>query len=163
MRKRWLLPIALIPVALAVYFEPTHSVRGWLHGEAFYDGRPTSYWRDIVERDLRDGPDEQVAVADPPGSWRSAWDQCKAWIGLRSGRDSSRSLLEDDAAQAVLEDLARDTDPHIAGFSRQTREIEPVLLRFRGSCMREAMVISQWRHMIATHRIGAADAVEETP
>jgi hypothetical protein len=30
---------------LAAYFEPTHCVRGWLWGKAFFDGRPTSYWR----------------------------------------------------------------------------------------------------------------------
>ncbi len=45
-RYHWILSIALLGVALAVYFEPTHCVRGWLWGEAFFDGRPTSYWRD---------------------------------------------------------------------------------------------------------------------
>src|ERR1019366_8969937 len=43
-------------VLLAVYFEPTHVVRGTLRGEAFYDGKPTSYWRGVVERDLKNGP-----------------------------------------------------------------------------------------------------------
>ena len=32
-------------VLLAVYFEPTYCVRGSLWDEAFFDGRPTSWWR----------------------------------------------------------------------------------------------------------------------
>jgi hypothetical protein len=41
-RRTWFLVIALTGVLLAVYFEPTHCVRGWLWGEAFFAGRPTS-------------------------------------------------------------------------------------------------------------------------
>ena len=41
-RRTWLVLAALSCVALAVYFEPTRCVRGWLWGEAFFDGRPTS-------------------------------------------------------------------------------------------------------------------------
>src|SRR5262245_44514842 len=52
--NRWLrLALALAEAAFVlavVYFEPTYGVRGALHGEAFYDGRPTSYWRDELER-----------------------------------------------------------------------------------------------------------------
>ena len=36
-------------VLFAVYLEPTHCVRGWLRGEAFYDGRPTSYRRSAID------------------------------------------------------------------------------------------------------------------
>lgn len=43
-RRISLLIVVVVGVALAVYFEPSHCVRGWLWGEAFYDGRPTSYW-----------------------------------------------------------------------------------------------------------------------
>jgi hypothetical protein len=32
-------------VLAAVYFEPTCCVRGRLHGEAFFDGKSTSWWR----------------------------------------------------------------------------------------------------------------------
>ena len=42
--------LAALFLALGVYFEPTHCVRGWLHGEAFYDGRPTSYWAIEIEQ-----------------------------------------------------------------------------------------------------------------
>lgn len=49
-RRTWLLLLALSCVALTTYFEPTHCVRGWLWGEAFFDGRPTSYWRSELDR-----------------------------------------------------------------------------------------------------------------
>ena len=48
MAKRRLIRWSLILVALAafaVWLEPTRVVWGWLRGEAFYQGRPTSYWR----------------------------------------------------------------------------------------------------------------------
>ncbi len=40
----------IIVVLLGVYFEPSHCVRGELWGEAFFDGRPTSYWRGQIDR-----------------------------------------------------------------------------------------------------------------
>jgi hypothetical protein len=61
-RRTWILLVALTSVALAVYFEPSHCVRGWLWGEAFFDGRPTSYWRMVVAADP--GTDVQVLGAE---------------------------------------------------------------------------------------------------
>jgi hypothetical protein len=43
-RRRLLVAGGLLLLALAAWFEPTGVVRGWLRGEAFYDGRPTNYW-----------------------------------------------------------------------------------------------------------------------
>jgi len=51
MTKRRLLCWSLILVilaAFAVWLEPTRVVWGWLRGEAFYDGRPTSYWERVL-------------------------------------------------------------------------------------------------------------------
>src|SRR5215470_17522880 len=48
MTKRRLIHWSLllfILAAFAVWLEPTRVVWGWLCGEAFYQGRPTSYWR----------------------------------------------------------------------------------------------------------------------
>jgi hypothetical protein len=50
-RWRWLGFVALLLVcALVLYviFDPNRVVRGFLAGEAFYKGRPTSYWRDVL-------------------------------------------------------------------------------------------------------------------
>ena len=48
-RRIWLMLVALSCVAIAGSFEPTRCVRGWLWGEAFFDGRPTSYWRGRID------------------------------------------------------------------------------------------------------------------
>jgi hypothetical protein len=52
--KTWLrILITCIEAAVVltvVYFEPTHCVRGVLWREAFYEGKPTSYWRERIER-----------------------------------------------------------------------------------------------------------------
>ena len=47
MKRRWLYRL-LVLLALAgfvVWLEPTRVAWGWLRGEAFFHGRPTSYWR----------------------------------------------------------------------------------------------------------------------
>ena len=41
---RWSLILAIL-AAFAVWLEPTRVVWGWLRGEAFYQGRSTSWWR----------------------------------------------------------------------------------------------------------------------
>jgi hypothetical protein len=43
-RRYWVLACALVIAAVAAWVEPTGVIRGWLRGEAFYDGRPTNYW-----------------------------------------------------------------------------------------------------------------------
>lgn len=53
---------------VAVYFEPTYCVRGHLHGEAFFDGKPTSWWRRELEN-------WEVEV-DPHAPWRCRYS-CK--------------------------------------------------------------------------------------
>src|SRR5262245_39883436 len=40
---RWSLVLVIL-AAFAAWLEPTRVVRGWPRGEAFYHGRPTSYW-----------------------------------------------------------------------------------------------------------------------
>jgi|SRR5262245_6102264 len=53
MTKRRLLRASLLMVllaAFAVWLEPTRVVWGWLRGEAFYQGRPTSWWREELPR-----------------------------------------------------------------------------------------------------------------
>src|SRR5262245_25473517 len=53
MKRRLRLAIAALEAVLLlvdVYCEPTHAVRGILWGEAFFEGKPTSYWRADLER-----------------------------------------------------------------------------------------------------------------
>jgi hypothetical protein len=53
MRRRLLWALTAIEAAIVlavVYFEPSYGVRGILGGEAFFDGRPTSYWCGQIDR-----------------------------------------------------------------------------------------------------------------
>ena len=89
----WFVLIAVLGVALAVYFEPTHCESGgWLWGEAFFEGRPTSYWRSVVERDLQ--VDLEVFLGNVPPPWpQASWlDRCKDWIGFRPMRRFVRGV-----------------------------------------------------------------------
>src|SRR5687768_6652762 len=43
-RRSYLLVVLLLFAIFAVWLEPTRVVWGWLRGEAFYEGRPTSWW-----------------------------------------------------------------------------------------------------------------------
>jgi len=49
-RRHWAGGVCLaVSLLTAAWFEPTYCIRGWLRGEAFYQGRPTSYWaREIL-------------------------------------------------------------------------------------------------------------------
>src|SRR5262245_26768287 len=46
---RWSLLLVIL-AAVAVWLEPTRVVWDWLRGEAFYQGRPTSWWRSELGR-----------------------------------------------------------------------------------------------------------------
>ncbi|MSQ95752.1 MAG: hypothetical protein EXR98_14520 [Gemmataceae bacterium] len=44
--RRTLLAAVLVALPLGILYElATHVGRGWINGEAWYEGRPTSYWR----------------------------------------------------------------------------------------------------------------------
>ncbi len=46
--KTWLLTFCLVGIVLCA-LESQRILTGWLRGEAFYQGRPTSYWRGELE------------------------------------------------------------------------------------------------------------------
>src|SRR5580693_2214479 len=108
----WLLLVALIGVALAVYFEPSHCVRGWLWGEAFFDGRPTSYWRGVVESEFQTDPDVLFGQAPPRPSISQ---RSTAWVGYRPTTDLSKRLLEEKNSKPVLRQLQEDDNPNRSG------------------------------------------------
>jgi hypothetical protein len=140
-RKRtWILLVLLLTVGIGVYFEPTYCVRGWLHGEAFFEGRPTSYWRTVVERDLHiDSLAFEVSRQLP--SSRSWWQRCKDWIGYEPRVDSSHQLLE-DAAAAILRELAADTTPQIAAFAQDVLDKDAPT----NPIAHHAMMVARGRH-----------------
>lgn len=44
-----LLALLVLAVPLALWLDPTGVLLGWLRGEQFFQGRPTSYWNAALQ------------------------------------------------------------------------------------------------------------------
>lgn len=132
----WLAAVVLVAVTVSAWYEwTTHVGSGWMRGEAFFHGRPTSYWRGIVERDLRVQPGVAFKRAFPqPPVTPTWWDRVKEWVGYRPRSvtswdlctfDFGRVIEDREGVQPVLEVLAGDPDEKIAGFAQGIREWRP--------------------------------------
>jgi hypothetical protein len=114
----------LVLGAFALWLEPTRVVWGWLRGEAFYQGRPTSWWASELER-----WDCQVAFASflgPEGEkgcrrierfyrknteFEQRW---KRWFNIEETNAPAPGVLTGDpAAEAVLLALAEHPSEHV--------------------------------------------------
>jgi len=153
--KKWLgfaaMSLLLVALAYGIVFEvSTHVGRGWLRGEAFYEGRPTSYWRSVVEADLRCDPRQLThrARASTSPEW---WGNFKERLGLNAQPRSSLQLIDYDFAVehdpkigkfAVLSELAEDSNENIAGFAVDAPKHVPW-----------SMPDSYWRRIIEKHSL----------
>jgi hypothetical protein len=116
---RWSL-ILLILAAFAVWLEPTRVVWGWLRGEAFYQGRSTSYWALQIE------PwDSYCCVGGSGGLWSWTWIYQYAPKTDAAHRWFSRYVnLPEPAWPAVL-----DGDPEAASVLHELLEHPSQLVR----------------------------------
>ena len=84
---RWSLILAIL-AAFAVWLEPTRVVWGWLRGEAFYQGRPTSFWRTELsrwERQLWGGGENRL----PAERWVRHKTGLEAWLDRTLGKSGN--------------------------------------------------------------------------
>src|SRR5438270_562311 len=114
MRKRRVIFIltglGVLVLGLAAWFEPSRAVHGWLHGEAFYLGRPTSYWAaeledwDMLEYhalDMNHVCRHHVKISRrEPGLFTELWHKLSG-----QSADSPPLLAGDPAAEPVLREL----------------------------------------------------------
>jgi hypothetical protein len=127
--RRWRVGLVVGLLALlggAVFVLPPVYWRlaGWARGEAFYEGRPTSYWsREVRERyGFMARPDVQwplarqwVARSEPP-----ALDQWLGELGLCAPPlvgYGTPYIQSDPAAINVLLELLADADPNVRQFA----------------------------------------------
>jgi hypothetical protein len=103
--------IEAVIVLLAVFFEPTQTVRGTWRGEVFYAHHPTSFWRGIVVSSLR------IDWANFANN--ITWRERVRWKLGWEERYTSLQLLADRRADPVLRELARDDDPRVAAFAEE--------------------------------------------
>ena len=118
-----------LALLIAIYFEPTYGVRGQLWGEAFFEGRPTSWWRRELERwEVREFHtlyENRVEVANW-FAYKATWfDTTKERLlpalerkMLMWGRTGPKLLDGDANAIPVLRELLDDPEPEIRRFAR---------------------------------------------
>jgi hypothetical protein len=116
--KKWLrrIPIAalLVGLTLGILYEcATHVGRGWLYGEAFYRGMPTSAWRGVIQNEMRWSDLRLVDVRDD-----DLWHTIGSRIGVCFNGPNTAQLLDDDTAGPVLDELSRDCSPRVREFAR---------------------------------------------
>ena len=135
-------------IAAALYECSTHVVRGCLRGEAFYDGRPTSYWRtelqywNAADADHFRSPalfDEHVVrpktfIFTKNRTSFQKW--CNRWMpNALSDENSIAAMMAefkgpslfhgDEAAEPVLRELLADSSEAIRRFARIGLRMEP--------------------------------------
>jgi hypothetical protein len=156
--------LALTGALIAAYFEPSHCVRGWLWGEAFFDGRPTSFWRGVVVHDITHGVPDLGDAQAPPPNWRQTfWSRCKAFIGYQEREFSSVNLLAEKDADGVLQELAGDGAAPIAGFARGALTVRKQLAGQPPACGPGLVVYLSWVELLRQHRVRAADLNGDVP
>lgn len=127
---RALIATAVPALLVGVMYETsTHVARGWLCGEAFYDGRPTSYWRSVIEADLRSDPRDRMHAYFAERARMSWWQSVKERLLPNAKKRSSLDLVSDDnywtlpasttaiERITVVQELAADPDSRIGGFA----------------------------------------------
>lgn len=144
--KRWtrlsLLAVVAITLGVGIVYEfATHVGRGLLCGEAFYQGRPTSYWRCEIEAwvarfDKRELAAGYLRATDGIGGWQdygiaprpSVHREIRAWLHLNSdipGDDDPPAILNGEPdAEEVLAELDGDSvlQPFVDRAKRKLRE-----------------------------------------
>jgi hypothetical protein len=127
---RWSLPLAIF-AAFAVWLEPTRVVWGWLRGEAFYQGRPTSWWAGQVDcwdcwytGGGASGAISALTVWEDyqcypkPSRWRK-------WINsiINLPEPNWPDVLKGDPeSRVVLKELLRYSDPYIPRWAEEGLE-----------------------------------------
>src|SRR5262245_8848232 len=117
-RRRWLcLSASLVSVAALSLIHPAVHWRliGWARGEAFYQGRPTSYWRKEAHQWVT--PQLKNLFT---WSRRSSWweERLANVVGMNFNLDQAIPwILGDAQAVPMLLELLADEDPHVCAVA----------------------------------------------
>jgi HEAT repeat protein len=121
MKKR-ILWSAFAMTALLVlgFFAPDifWSINGLIRGEAFYDGKPTSWWRGMAQREFRrrENPAMWRPAPFPGQSWHDDLEEWKRdWNEKRSAAELDRwnAFMRDPEGTQVARQLFHDHDLHV--------------------------------------------------
>jgi hypothetical protein len=101
-RRTWLLLLAVVGLTIAGLYEyVTHVGRGWLCGEAFFDGRPTSYWAAEIQQwefhcsaGESNGHSEYFVRRSPWPGWQERYLPKGEWPQLLNGDADAFPVLQ---------------------------------------------------------------------
>src|SRR5262245_17819986 len=126
MSKKVLVLIAFLLLLASLLYSYRIELGGWLAGETFFAGKPTSYWSREIKEYKRKGEKHSLYVQEKlssrvrprPTPPKSIWD----WPSdiLRSSREDDeepempRVLYRDKNAVPVLNELVSDADEGVA-------------------------------------------------
>ena len=119
-RTRWFLALFTLTAlgVTAFWLHHTRIAIGWWRGEAFYKGRPTSYWREELALYSRI-PQERPGVP-VEGRWtrgQTFFERQLSNLGLSN--TVSSFVLDDSDAVGVLAELLNDPDDDIRALAGQ--------------------------------------------
>ena len=123
-RRGYCLLIAALLVVFAIWLEPTRVAWGWLRGEAFYQGRPTSYWATQIGHWQLCGKGTLNWREEPFDTWHFCYTPSvfHKWF-VRDWKSVKRvfpCVLEADSlAHTVLAELAVYSDSHVSEIARE--------------------------------------------
>jgi hypothetical protein len=150
MSKRRLVWLIAVPVLLGfvVWLEPTRVPWGLMSGEAFYDGRPTSYWRQELQR-WRFVFEENWR-RQPAECWWRERSQFDMWLDrFREDKgvqflDRPRILAGDPHAEQVLNELQNDRSERVRENAALGMKAIRQHLRIHGTeRVRESLLLPQ--------------------
>jgi hypothetical protein len=173
MRSRWAIRLVIAVVVLATVVLlmplPRMILVGLVHGEAFYKGRPTSYWRGVYgswtdyskkhPRQAFSGGSGGLPTPPSPSLLDRLTDPV---TGLASA--SFRVLGEwehDPAAVSVLTEFLSDPDPDVRNYAASTlRSIGPAA---RSALPRLTRLLSDEDAGVRLCSVTSVDVIEQKP
>jgi hypothetical protein len=115
-RLRWLGLLCVLLLAGTILHPAVYwHTYGWVRGESFYQGRPTSYWREEIRAVDQGSFLGGIIRVDPKPSWapeimRPLWGDVRQGMMDTTLLPAILSLERDPAAVPVLLELAQDDD-----------------------------------------------------
>lgn len=133
-RRCWLLLLAVVSLTFTGLYESvTHVGCGWLRGEAFFEGRPTSWWRRELECwEVHGWGDPRVGIYSRKSiGFVELWERITGMSDHRFFEElKGPSLLRGgNEATPVLRELLHDPSFRVRRFAQIALQIEPEIPR----------------------------------
>jgi hypothetical protein len=115
-------PVMVVALVAALLFEPTGNIRAFLRGEAFFQGHPVSYWKEVLREDGQTGQFRILTIeafrlklagvpvllecledSDSNVRWPAVWLLSRSGAPAEVALPAFQQALRDDNAQVRLQ------------------------------------------------------------